>query len=191
MAIHDKLEVRIFVKGRPVHEYDVPEHLQNDFANIQDADTKPGPTVQACIESVPGENFAVECRMVEGFKFAPNEALSFAMRIDGKDVVRPLAFKAEYENGHGWCDIIDGASITSRGSSQKSKFRFESLRVDAGMSKQKFSPKEVAKIGSVQVVVRRKKVLKQTEVGRSNSSFSEVKVAEQHLKGRATDSRTR
>lgn len=88
--------------------------------------------------------------------------------------------------------MLDGDSFHTHGIWQKRKFKFQMLRTDTEQSNEKLDVAAIAKIGSIQVIVKRVKVIKKAapELGRADRSVSNTKVPEKHLKGRATDSLT-
>jgi len=192
MAIHDKFEVRVFIQGKPVHEYDGPESCTDSLANGKTAHRKTGPVVERCIESVPGENFAIELKMNRDFELKPRQALSFDIEVDGKLAESSIARKKDYDGGFGWIDKIEGVSDCVRGIWRLRKFRFQSIHTDTGPSNEKPDADEVAKIGSILVIVRRVRLIKQEapEMEADDGGRSKIKVSERHLKGLAIDSRT-
>lgn len=192
MAIHDKFEVRVFVKGEPVHEYDGPENCTDPLADGKKAHRKPGPVVKRCIESVPGENFAIELKTNQGFDLKPRQALSFVIEVDGKIANGTIATKKVYDSGSGWMHTVEGASDCNRGIWQLRKFRFQNLHTDTVPSNEKLDARKVAKIGSIRVRVRRVKLIKQgaPELKEDDRGKSQITVSERHLKGQAIDSQT-
>lgn len=192
MTIHDLIEVRIFVKGMPAQEYDDSENCGSVTAQGQHAVQESGPVIGKCIESVPGENFAIEAKINNGFELKPYQALEFAVYVDGRWVDGLLALKSRYNSGSGWVGMLDGASFRTHGIWQKRKFKFQMLRTNTEQSNEKLDVAAAAKSGSIQVVVKRVKVINKAapELERADRSVSNTKVPEKHLKDRATDSLT-
>lgn len=193
MAIHDKFEVRVFVKGQPAQEYDNPESLETNAAGSQNADQESGPVVERCIESMPGENFAIEVKISKGFELKPDQSLKFELHLDGRRVSSPITLGSEYRKGRGWVGRKDGISSCIQGVWQKRKFKFEMLRANTEVSKEKMDAAAVAKIGSIQIVVKLAEVIENRAPGleKADRSRPDIEVSEQHLKGRAIDSHTR
>jgi len=193
MAIHDKFEVRVFVKGQPAQEYDNPESLESNEADSQNTDQESGPVVERCIESMPGENFAIEVKISQGFKPKPDQSLRFEVRLDGRRADSIIARRSLYRKGRGWVGTRDGARSCIQGVWQNRKFKFGMLRTSTELSKEKMDAAVVAKIGSIQIVVKLVEVIKKTPSGLygADNTISDNKVSEQHLKGCATDCHTR
>lgn len=192
MAIHDKFEVRVFVKGNPVHEYDASESCTDSLENGQTAHRTTGPVIGKCIEAVPGENFAIKLKTDRGIELKPRQALNFVVEVDGKFADGTIALKKNYDGGCGWMDTLTGVSHCVRGRWQLRKFRFQSLQTDTGPSTEKLDADEVAKIGSIQIIVRRVRVIKQEapEPEEDDEGISSIKISERQLKGRVVDSQT-
>ena len=192
MAIHDQIEVRIFVKNDPILEYDNPDGCLARRADDQVSHPDGEACVEKCIESTPGENFAIEMKVRDGFEIEPDQALSFKVALDGRNVENILAFGKEFLKGWGWVHTLRGISYSSQNIWQLRKFKFETLRTDREASRGRFSVAHVAKIGTVRIVVRLAKLKKMSspDLAEPDRTKPGIRVSEKHLKGHATDSHT-
>ncbi|KAK5094451.1 hypothetical protein LTR70_004113 [Exophiala xenobiotica] len=175
MAIHDKFEVRVFVKGKPVHEYDGPENRTEPLANGKTARRKTGPVVERCIESVPGENFAIELKTNEAsISSHVKPYLSELRSMESLQTAWLLRRKSTTVGLAGW-------SL-----SRELQIAFEASGNCANSGSKIFTQTQCHRTrSSMQLIKQGAPELKEDDRG-----ISQIKVSERHLKGQAIDSLT-